>query len=143
MADPRKRYPSDHRRWFRVTEDILDDPGYRNLAPINQAVWIDLLATFNRQRAHEQGNTVTLSWRSARALLRSQSRRGVLDRVRALSLGVCLRAAIVPQGILLLAPNYAKTQGCAPAPLRQTPLTTPTPNPTPTPSNPPTMFILF
>ena len=36
----RKQYPSDHRRWFRVMEDILDDDGYRSMRAHDKVAWI-------------------------------------------------------------------------------------------------------
>ena len=132
----RKQYPSDHRRWFRVTEDILDDPGYRNLSAINQAVWIDILATFNRQQAHRQKNCIVLPWRSAMLLMRAKSIGGVSDRVRKLSVWVGASAARVPEGLLVMVPKWSKMQGITPTWLRCPSDATPTTSTTPTPSTP-------
>ena len=106
----RKQYPSDHRRWFRVMEDILDDPGYRNLSSQDKVAWLDLLATFNRQKAHQSDGLIVLPWSRAMSALAAQNRRGACARARRLGRAVGVHFARVPEGLLCLIPGWAKNQ---------------------------------
>ena len=142
---PRKQYPSDHRRFFRVMEDILDDPGYRALRPADKVAWIDLLALFNRYQAHRTANCIVLPWSRARSALSAQNNGAALARASRMSQCVGAHFARTPRGLLCLIPNYAKLQELTPRGFPPdsgaTPPPTPTPTPTPTPStttaNPP------
>ena len=115
---PRKQYPSDHRRYFRVMEDILDDPGYRALSAPDKVAWLDLLAIFNRQKAHQTGNIVVLPWSRAMSAMGSQHRRGACARAARLEREVHAHFSRVPEGLLCYIPNWAKLQGLPPTRLR-------------------------
>ena len=60
----RKRYPSDHRRYFRVMEDILDDPKLDDETPADVfRAYIRMLAMLNRTKSRD--GVLTLSRRAA------------------------------------------------------------------------------
>lgn len=136
---PRKEYPSDHRRWFRVLEGILDDPGYRGLNNGDKAIWIDLLATFNRMKAHKTGNAIVLALRDATFVMGSRTTRDLFTRARRLTRGVDVLFARVPEGVLIYIPKWAEIQELTPSGLPRSSAATPctTPSPTPTPIQPP------
>ncbi len=137
MARP--QYASDHRRWFRVMEDVLDDPGYRGLSAADKVAWIDLLAVFNRQQAHRSGNCIVLPWSRAMLAMSSQNRRAASARASRLARGVGVSFARTADGLLCYIPKWSKMQGLTPTGLRPssvvTPRTTTTPTTTPTPSS--------
>jgi len=112
-------------------EDILDDDGYRSLGSHEKVAWIDLLAIFNRRKAHLTGNTITLAWSAAMTTMGAQNRRGACARAARIARGTCAGFARTPRGLLCHIPKWAEMQGMAPVPLREIPLTTPTPTPTP------------
>ena len=116
-------------------EDILDDPGYRNLGAGDKVAWLDLLAIFNRQQAHRTGNMIVLAWSRAFDALASRNRRAALTKASRLARGVGAHFARVPEGLLCFIPNWAKSQNLAPTQLRcvsvAIPSTTPTPTTTP------------
>jgi hypothetical protein len=130
----RKQYPSDHRRYFRVMEDILDDPGYRKLRARDKVAWIDLLAIFNRQRADQTGNMLVLPWSRAMELLGRSNRAQALQRAVRLRCSVGAQFVQVPEGLLCYIPKYAKLQGLTPSWLRRVSVVIPSPTPTPTPT---------
>ena len=61
-----KRFPEDGRPWFRVTEDILDDPKLIGLGREGLGIWIALLAMLNRQKSHD--GTLRISINGVEAL---------------------------------------------------------------------------
>jgi hypothetical protein len=130
----RSQYPSDHRRYFRVMEDILDDPGYRNLNPRDQVRWIDLLARFNRQRAHRTGDMIVLPWSRVLELFGRSNRAQALQTLVRLRCAVSAHFVVVPEGVLCYIPKWSKLQGLTPTRLRCVSVATPSPTPTPTPT---------
>lgn len=133
MGGPRKPYPSDHRRYFRVMEDILTNPGYRSLRPDDRAIWIDILAQFNLMKAQHTGNAIVLGWTDFMRLMGARSRRDAATRASRLQRGVSVAFAWVDHGALILVPNYAKIQGVAPSGLPRSSAVPPAPSPSPKP----------
>jgi hypothetical protein len=115
-------------------EDILDDPGYRALSAHDKVAWLDLLAIFNRQKAHTTGNVVVLPWSRAMAAMSSQNRRGACARAARLAREVGAHFARVPGGLLCYIPKWAESQGLPTTQLRRVSVAIPSPTPTPTPT---------
>jgi hypothetical protein len=127
----RKQYPSDHRRWFRVMEDILDDPKF-NGDEWALGAYIRLLAMLNRTKSRD--GQIRLSNSQLSVVLgrsRGDLRRKRLARGAHLGLWTAARYA---DYTLILVHKWPKHQGFTPAELRrdsgETPATTPTPTPT-------------
>jgi len=57
----RQRYPSDHRRWFRVMEDILDDPKITVLGAADRWCWVAVLALLNRGNPRTRNGTLQVT----------------------------------------------------------------------------------
>ncbi|HUT86593.1 MAG TPA: hypothetical protein VMX15_00715, partial [Candidatus Heimdallarchaeota archaeon] len=138
---PRPKYPSDHRRWFRVAEDILDDPKLNALSLADQALYMKLLAVLNRQKSRDGwGHLDTFA---ACALARRERWAYALPAFDRLAAHGLLRVRYRDGGLSYLVPKWPEHQGFAPVELRrdsvQTPSPTPTPKttPTPTPHSPP------
>ena len=120
MAPPggRRRFPSDHRSWFRVTEDILDEH------KLNGADWIlgaymRVLAMLNRTGSRD--GILRVSYPILGALM--NRRRGDIALKR-LALGVHLglySAARYADFVLILVPKWPIIQGFAPTPLQRNP----------------------
>lgn len=127
----RKQYPSDHRRWLRLYEDVLDDPKLEGLSLAEEAAYFKLLAVLNRQKSRD-GNG-WLGWRSAAALFKTQGRPG---GVRVLTRLVAARLLVVTEseaGFNFYVAKWPELQGFTPASLRRDSGETPAPTPTPTP----------
>lgn len=141
----RKQYPSDHRRWLRLYEDVLDDPKLNALTLEDQALYFRLLATLNRQKSRDGHGT--LDRFAVCAIAKSErwpySLRGFLDlqagglvRVRCgcgeplvrLRCDECTGCG----AIVFTVPKWPELQGFAPAELRRDSGRTPAPTPTPT-----------
>jgi len=138
----RKQYPSDKRRWFRVMEDILDDPKLGRLDLADLGLYVKLLAVLNRQKSRD--GKATLDRFAACAVARRERfayARPAFDRLAA---GGLLRVSYGDGTITYHVLKWSELQGFTPLELRQesvqTPSTTPTPTPTPTkpPLTPPT-----
>jgi hypothetical protein len=128
---PRKQYPSDHRRYFRVLEDILDDP------KLNGEEWVwgayfRTLAMLNRVKARD--GILRVSDRTL-AMMMGRSRRDVaVKRLGSLAHLGLISAARHADYWLILVPKWPEHQGFTPAELRRNSDETPSPNPNPNPN---------
>lgn len=135
----RRRYPSDHRRWFRVMEDVLDDPKLNG----EEWVWgayLRTLAMLNRTKSRD--GSLRVSDRQLGALMGRSRGDVAAKRARSLAhLGLISLAKYADYWLILVS-KWPEHQGFAPAELRrdsvETPPPTPTPTPTPRKKNPPT-----
>ena len=49
----RRRYPSDHRPYFRVLDDILDDPALAKASEAEFSTFFRILAMLNRTQSRD------------------------------------------------------------------------------------------
>lgn len=132
----RKRYPSDHRRWFRVSEDILDDDKLSKVPADVFRFYFRLLAMLNRTKCYD-GKIALDRWALNAAAMRD--RHGA-----ALALARCgadaglLRLRYEDGTAFIEVHKWPEIQEIAPAGLRQdsdeTPAPKTTPKTTPTPT---------
>lgn len=109
---PRRKFPSDHRPWFRVLDDILDDETLAEVTDAQFATFIRVLAMLNRTGSRD--GVLALSPRRILAL----THRRYAGTAREL-LGSCEGAGLFALGSNdLTVRNWAKIQGFAPAELR-------------------------
>lgn len=128
---PRQKYPSDHRRWFRVMEDILDDPKLNG----EEWVWgayIRTLAMLNRTKSKD--GILRVSGRQLGVLM-GRSRGDIASKrlASAVHLGL-ITAARYADYTLIMVTKWPEHQGFAPARLRPDSVQTPSPKTTPTPT---------
>ncbi len=125
-----EQYPSDHRRWFRVTEDILDDPKLDDELPADVfRAFIRILATLNRTKSRD--GRLALSRRVA-SLVAGRERFGAaLARLR-LGADAGLYTLQCEDGKTVIeVSKWPKHQGFAPTDPQPEPAETPAPTPTP------------
>lgn len=124
---PRRKFPSDHRPWFRVLEEILDDPVLTSVSLEKQMVFIRVLAMLHR--AQSRDGVLTLSGAGIKALTkrsREPDAAKILTQLdasfklasRGLRASSPLALSYVGASYVLTAPNWAILQGFAPAKLR-------------------------
>ncbi len=124
---PRRKFPSDHRPWFRVLDDILDDDNLGDVSEAAFATYIRLHATLNR--TDSKGGVVALGTRGILRLTRCQRRDYAIARLRELERTglLSVTADEHPPGrrgsegrlrTVISVRNWAKTQGFAPPKLR-------------------------
>lgn len=113
----RRKYPSDHRPYFRVLESILDDDRLCALPMATQMLFVRILATLNRQGSKDGRGF--LSYRSASAL--ADKPRWSYSRVAYEQLHSCGLVALsqLEAGVSLTVAKWAEIQGFAPATLRR------------------------
>ncbi len=130
------RYPSDHRRYVRVMEDILDNPKLNGDCPPEVAwFFIRLLATMNRMSS---AGTVSLDRRALMACTCREQHRHALRVARACAArGLCSLSEDPPHTVITVH-NYLELQYDTPKKPRRSPDETPPPIPTPIPSPTPT-----
>jgi hypothetical protein len=130
---PGKTYPSDHRRWFRVTEDILDDEALESVSADVFRFYFRLLAMLNRTKARD--GVIRLGRHALNACAMREQHRHALSVAR--SGAVAGLYALSEEGahVVIAVPKWSEIQELAPKqPQRdpdETPATTPTPNTTP------------
>lgn len=123
----RKQYPSDHRRWFRVMEDILHHPKIRAVGHEGLATYIKILAVANQRKAHETDGIIELDI-STQQLVTGKKRADSAARVlHYLSTSGLLVLHYCGTSARITLPKYAEKQGFAPTDSVQIPATTPTP----------------
>jgi len=108
----RRRFPSDHRPWFRLTEDILDDPKISEIDDAAFRLFINLLAALSR--ANSKDGSISLSRRSICALARRERvvhAEATMRRLGDVSLTSLRRLGDV---YLVEVSNWSKLQGFAP-----------------------------
>lgn len=131
----RQKYPSDHRRWFRVAEDILDDPR------LNGEEWVwgayfRILAMLNRTKSRD--GTLRVSPRTLGVMMGRSRGDIAAKRLASLAHLGLIAAARYADFWLILVGKWPEHQGFTPTELRpgsvQTPSPTPKTTPTPTPT---------
>lgn len=128
----RERYPSDHRRWFRVAEDVLDDPRLNAVSLEDQALYFRLLATLNRQKSRDGwGHLDTFA---ACALARRERWAYALPAFDRLAAGGLVTLRYRDGGVSYLIAKWPEHQGFTPSELRRNSGATPAPKTTPTPT---------
>jgi len=128
-----EQFPSDHRRWFRVTEDILDDPKLDDDLPADVfRAFMRILAMLNRTKSRD--GILALSRRAA-SLVAGRERFGAaLARLRhGADAGLYTLRCENGKTVIEVA-KWPKHQGFAPTAPQQEPAETPAPTPTPTPT---------
>jgi hypothetical protein len=139
----RRKFPSDHRPWFRVLTDVLDDPKLNSLEQKDQIVFIRLLATL--QRMGSRDGIIVASDRVLKSIADRDGARAALASLRRQAEAGLASVSHQPGATLITVHKWAKLQGFAPTPVvprveksREEESTTPTPSPaTPeTPSKP-------
>lgn len=125
-------FPSDHRRYFRVMEDILHDPKIARAGNDGLAAYIRILALLN-QRKSKDGRIALDSFTTVAiaGTKRSDSARRLLERLSSLGLFSIKFSDEITQ---ICVPKWAEIQGIAPTKPRRRPSKTPPPTPTPTPT---------
>lgn len=125
----RKRYPSDHRRWFRVNEDILDD---EKLAAVSADVfrfYFRLLAMLNRTKSRD-GKIALDRWALNAAAMRD--RHGAALALARCGAGAGLfRLRYEGSTAFIEVYKWPVIQELAPAELRRDSSRTPSPKTTP------------
>lgn len=127
-------YPSDHRRWFRIYEDIIDDPKLNSLSPVEFRAYFRLLAMLNRTKCRD-GEITFDRYALMACTMRAQLRHSERTMSALEAHGLC---AISKDGAsyVITVPKWAELQNLAPTyprhPPAKTPATTPTPKTTPT-----------
>lgn len=130
---PRPSYPSDHRRWFRVREDILDDQKLTNVSAEAFRFFIRLLAMLNRTKTTD-GNIRLDRYALNGCAMREQLRHSRSTAREGATAGLY---SMREDGsdTLFRVPKWAKTQELSPARLRsrsgRSPSTKTTPKTTP------------
>ncbi len=128
----RPKYPSDHRRWFKVREDILDDPALETCSADVFRFYIRLLAMLNRAKSRDGKLVVTrsalihLSGRvhrpSALKIAHSGAEFGLYSASG--QAGVSSKSASGQTELLSIhVSNWPEMQEFTPTPLREIPLT--------------------
>jgi len=131
VAIPRKQYPSDHRRWIRLYEDVLDDPKLQGDDQI-LASYVRILLMLNRTKSRD--GSLRVSHAGLEAIMGRRRRDVALTCLsRLVHVGLTC-AARYADYTLILVPKWPKLQGFAPAELRRDSGETPAPTPTPTPN---------
>lgn len=113
----RRRYPSDHRPYFRVLESILDDDKLNKLSLSDQGLFFRLLAVLNRQGSVD--GKAFIDQFTACALARRERwvhARSAFDR---LVVGGLLTARYRDGGVEYLSRKWPEIQGFTPAELRR------------------------
>ena len=127
----RKKYPSDHRRWFRVLADIGDKTA--NLTDAEFRAFILVLAEANEQRAQEKDESITVG--TYRLTSIAPNKRGSNASATRVIRELCAKQTWElheeDASLTIMIRNWSKLQGFAPANSVQTPATTPTPTTTP------------
>lgn len=116
--------PSEHRRYFRVMEDILDDPKLAETSADGFRAYIQILAMLNRVKS--QDGKLTLNKWSVLAVTsksRGDSARKVLEHLASIGLIV---ADYCSTSWLVTVPNWLENQGFS-SPTIPTPIPTPIP----------------
>ena len=126
MARP--TYPSDHRRWFRVMEDILDDPKLGDGVSADVfRFYFRLLAMLNRTKSRD--GAITLGRRALNLCAGREQLRHSLRVARGGALAGLYTLSVDGAQTLITVPNWPNRQEYAPAKLRpdsgETPATTP------------------
>lgn len=125
-----EEYPSDHRRWFRVMEDILDDPKLDDELPADVfRFYFRLLAMLNRTKAKD--GVVTLTRRAMGLCSGRSQHRYSLKLASVGEVAGLYTMRTEGERTTFTVPNWAEHQGFAPAPPQPDPNETPPPNPTP------------
>ena len=128
----RKSYNSDHRRYFHVMEDILDDPKFSELGLEDVGLYIKLLAVLNRQKSRDgKGVLDRFAACSVAHRERFAYAKPAYSRLEAHGL---IRLRYVDGGLEYIIPNWAKLQRYRPANLRPDSGDIPPPSPLPSPS---------
>lgn len=135
---PRKSYPSDHRRWFRVREDILDDPKLEDCSADVFRFYFRLLAMLNRTKSRD--GTISLSRAALNLCAGREQLRHSLRVARGGAEAGLYRVRVDGAQTVIWVPKWAETQEFTPAQLQSKPDATPptTPTPTTTPKTTPT-----
>lgn len=123
---PGERFPSDHRRWFRVTEDIADDP--KLASQKDEWIWgafLRTLAALNRTKSRD--GTLRVSYPALAAMMGRSRRDVALKRLgRCVNVGL-MTAARYADFVLIMVPKWPIIQGFAPAEPQWYPEKTPPP----------------
>lgn len=131
--EKRPAYPSDHRRWFRVLEDILDSPKLDDDLPADVfRFFIRLLAMLNRAKSRD--GEITLSRRALNLCAGREQHRHALAIARRGADAGLYSLAVDGDRALIRVPNWPKHQGFTPEELRSGYVEGPAPTPTPTPT---------
>ena len=125
MANPRRRYPSDHRSYIRLLESFLDDPKVCALSLEDQGLFVRLLLTLNRQESRDGKGTLG---RFAACALAQRERwayaKPAYDRLAA---GGLLRVRYEGDTVEYESVKWAEIQGFTPVELRPNSDQTPSP----------------
>ncbi len=133
----RQSYPSDHRRWFRVAEDILDDPKLAECPDSACWLFIQILALLNRSKSRDGVLTVPARYLNSAT---NRNRHGTDMLLSRLQVGGILEYERQGKSTIIRVHKWAKHQGFSPARLQPdsartpAPKTTPKTTPTTTPS---------
>ena len=120
MSDkPRRKYPSDHRPYFRVLDDILDDSDLNELCLTHQAILFRLWAMLNRGD-HREGRIQLSDQGVKRLTKRSRIWKAIEDLKSISSSRICIYTS---RGDIhtLTVPKWPYVQGFAPSNSGETP----------------------
>jgi hypothetical protein len=113
---PRRQYPSDHRPYFRVLEDILDDDGLQDASADQYRAFIQLLATLNRTGSTD--GRLTLGQMSLRRLVHKNHDVYARKLVRSLQEVVEIEVEFSGTSTLIYLPKWPIIQGFTTTELR-------------------------
>lgn len=117
----RKQYPSDHRPWFKMEEDILHHPALSKLPAEEAWAWVRLRAIAN-QRGTDDG-VMWLEERDMGFAIKKRRADYIAKSVRLLVHSGLLSAAYYGAMWLVIVHKLSEIQDFAPAQFRKTPRT--------------------
>ncbi len=110
---PRRKFPSDHRPWFRVLDDILTDPKLNELDLADQMVFIRILALLNHRDSTD--GILHVTDHAGYLITRRKSRGYWLKPLRKLDGTGLLCGKFDQEPVEIIVPKWARIQGFAPA----------------------------
>jgi len=120
---PGEVFPSDRRRWFRLYEDLLDDPALNSVAPDVFRFYVRLLAMLNRTK--QRDGTIRFDRFALNACAMREQRRHALSVARSGAEAGLFTLSEEGADVLIQVPKWAELQGVAPAEPRRDPSRTP------------------
>lgn len=116
---PGERFPSDHRRWFRVMEDILDDPKLENCSPDVFRFYFRLLAMLNRTKSRD--GSISLGRRALNSAAGREQLRHSLRVARSGAEAGLYRLCVDGEQALITVSKWPELQYIAPTEPRRSP----------------------
>lgn len=110
---PGETFPSDHRRWFRLYEDLLDDPALNGVSADVFRFYVRLLAMLNRTK--QRDGKIRFDRFALNACAMREQRRHALAVARSGAEAGLFTLSEEGADVLIQVPKWAELQGVAPA----------------------------